>query len=76
MKLLDVNTIERNHCAMTGKKDLAPQKRLYRTHLMVQSPKILRKVMIPIVILMAGVYNNLIRSDIFKNINSETTFLE
>jgi len=52
------------------------EKRLYGTHLMVQSPKILRQAMNPIVILRAGVYNNEIKSDIFKNINSETIFLE
>jgi len=51
-------------------------KRLYGTRLMVQSPKVLRGVNCPVVILKAGVYNDEIKSDIIHNINSETTFLE
>lgn len=51
-------------------------KRLYGTQLTVQSPKMLREVMDPIVILKAGVYNDEIKSDILQNINSEATFFE
>lgn len=51
-------------------------KRLYGTSLMVQSPKILRNVMNPIVILKAGVYNAEIKKDILENINSTVKFLE
>ena len=51
-------------------------KRLYGTSLMVQSPKVLREVKNPIVILKAGVYNQEIKDDILGNINSAVTFLE
>jgi hypothetical protein len=51
-------------------------KRLYGTNLMVQSPKVLRDVSNPIVILKAGVYNTEIKKDILENINSTATFLE
>jgi hypothetical protein len=50
-------------------------KRLYGTDLKVHSPKILREVAEPWVILKAGVYNGEIRQDILENINSGTTFL-
>jgi hypothetical protein len=53
-------------------------KRLYGTSLMVQvqSPKVLRDVVKPVVILKAGVYNQEIKADILNNINASTTFLE
>lgn len=51
-------------------------KRLYGTNLTVQSPKVLREVNDPIVILKAGVYNQEIKDDILGNINSVVTFLE
>lgn len=51
-------------------------RRLYGTSLRVSSPKILREVDKPIVVLKAGVYNDEIRNDILKNINPATTFLE
>ena len=51
-------------------------KRLYGTSLMVQSPKVLRTVKNPIVILKAGVYNQEIKDDIFQNINSAVAYLE
>lgn len=51
------------------------QKRLYGTNLTVQSPKILKDINSPIVILKAGVYNNEIRDDILQNINSSVTFV-
>lgn len=51
-------------------------KRLYGTCLLVQSPKVLREVKEPIVILKAGVYNQEIKDDILGNINSVVTFLE
>jgi SAM-dependent methyltransferase len=51
-------------------------RRLYGTSLKVSSPKILREVDKPIIVLKAGVYNDEIRSDILKNINPAATFLE
>lgn len=50
-------------------------KRLYGTSLMVQSPKALRDVANPVVILKAGVYNKEIKEDILANINGSVTFL-
>ena len=51
-------------------------KRLYGTRLMAQSPKMLRDVANPSVILKAGVYSQEIKADILNNINASTTFLE
>ena len=51
-------------------------KRLYGTNLKVQSPKALRDVKDPIVILKAGVYNQEIKNDILLNINPSTIFLD
>lgn len=51
-------------------------KRLYGSALNVESPKVLKDVVNPIVILRAGVYNNEIKKDILVNINKLTTFLE
>ena len=51
-------------------------KRLYGTSLMVQSPKVLRNIMNPIVILKVGVYSAEIKKDILENINSKATFIE
>ena len=51
-------------------------RRLYGTNLMVDSPVCLKKVNEPIVILKAGVYNNEIKLDILRNINSAVIFLE
>ena len=51
-------------------------RRLYGTELKVASPKILKDVSDPIVILKAGVYNNEIKKDIIENINKTTTFFE
>tara|TARA_B100001093_G_C26820073_1_gene1011509 strand:- start:297 stop:1445 length:1149 start_codon:yes stop_codon:yes gene_type:complete len=51
-------------------------KRLYGTSMVVESPKILKGVKNPIVILKAGVYNREISTDILNNINSDTIFWE
>ena len=51
-------------------------KRLYGTNMMVQSPRVLRDVNKPSVILKAGVYNQEIKDDILGNINRFVTFLE
>jgi len=51
-------------------------KRLYGSSLIIKSPKILKEVSDPIVILNAGVYNNEIKSDIIDNINSSTIFIK
>ena len=57
--------------------DNSPQKqgrRLYGTNLMVFSPKILKEVKNPLVILRAANYNNEIKNDIIHNINDQTEF--
>jgi len=51
-------------------------KRLYGTPLSVQSPKVLREVAEPLVILKAGVYNEEVRLDILSDINPDTEFVE
>lgn len=51
-------------------------KRLYGTSLLVNSPKMLKDVISPIVILKAGVYNEEIKKDILENINPDVTFWE
>lgn len=50
-------------------------KRLYGTKINVNSPKILKNDVEPIVILKSGVFNQEIKEDIIKNINSKTIFL-
>lgn len=51
-------------------------RRLYGTNLMVQSPRVLKDVDNPAVILKAGVYNQEIKEDILNNINKFVTFFE
>ena len=51
-------------------------KRLYGTSLIVNSPKVLKNIELPVVILKAGVYNNEIKEDIITNINQNTIFWE
>lgn len=51
-------------------------RRLYGTALTVHSPRVLRDIEAPLVVLKAGVYNDEIRRDIEQNINSDATFLE
>lgn len=51
-------------------------KRLYGTHLVVQSPKVLKDIAQPTVILKAGIYNDEIRRDILQNIHAGCVFLE
>jgi hypothetical protein len=51
-------------------------RRLYGTGLTVCSPRVLRDVEAPLVVLKAGVYNEEIKRDIVRNINSDATFLE
>ena len=50
-------------------------KRLYGTNLKVKSPQILKKEEAPLVILKCGVYNNEIKNQIIKDINSKVIFL-
>jgi hypothetical protein len=50
-------------------------KRLYGSSLKVKSPQILKKEEAPLVILKCGVYNDEIKNQILKNINSKATFL-
>ena len=51
-------------------------KRLYGSNLVVQSPKILKDVKRPLVILKAGVYNTEIKEAILSDINDNVTFIE
>ena len=51
-------------------------KRLYGTSLMVESPKVLKSIDNPIVILKAGVYNDEIKKDILENINPDAEVWE
>lgn len=51
-------------------------RRLYGSKLMVLSPKILRNVDNPVVILRAGIYNEEIKKDILENINPNVIFWE
>ena len=50
-------------------------KRLYGTDLYVKSPNLLKNISNPLVILKAGTYNDEIKEDILKNINSNTDFI-
>jgi len=50
-------------------------KRLYGTTLYAESPKVLRGIKNPIVLLQAGPFSNEIKKDILENINSTTIFL-
>jgi hypothetical protein len=50
-------------------------KRLYGTSLVSKSPKILKDVQEPLVILRAGAYNDEIKKDILENINCKTIFI-
>ena len=49
-------------------------KRLYGTNMIVKTPKIIKDIPSPIIILKAGVYNDEIKEDIISNINSNTIF--
>ena len=50
--------------------------RLYVTDFLVKSPKVLKDVENPAVILKAGIYNEEIKSDVIKNINKNVKFWE
>jgi len=50
-------------------------KRLYGTSLHVRSPKVLKDLDAPVVILKTGVYNDEIKQDILRNINPNARFL-
>jgi SAM-dependent methyltransferase len=54
---------------------LKQEKRLYGTDLMVESPKVLKDIDNPIVILKAGLYEEEIKKDILENINNKTKFI-
>lgn len=51
-------------------------KRLYGTNLFIKSPKILRDLKEPIVVLRTAQFSKEIKDDILKNINSNTRFIE
>lgn len=66
-----------NHIVCLLDNDFNKQnKRLYGTQLLVNSPKILKDVAFPMVILKAGVYNEEIKNDILQNINANVAFWE
>jgi len=65
-----------NILSLLDNDPLKQGKRLYGTSLKVASPKILRNIANPLVILKAGVYNNEVRQDILTNINPGTVFIE
>ena len=48
---------------------------LYGTKIKVFSPNILSEISAPVVILRTGAYNNEIKKDILKNVNSKTKFI-
>ena len=50
-------------------------KRLYGTNFIVKSPKILKNISEPVVVLKAGQYTEEIKSDILENINPRTKFI-
>ena len=50
-------------------------KRLYGTDLLVKTPKILKDINKPIVLLKAGAYNKEIKDDILSNVNASTIFI-
>ena len=50
-------------------------KRLYGSKLYVKSPKVLKEIDEPIIILKAGTYNDEIKEDILKNINPKAKFI-
>jgi len=54
---------------------LKQEKRLYGTNLIVKSPKILKNIKNPIVILKTGIYDEEIKNDIITNINKNTIFI-
>ena len=60
-------------CILDNDK-LKQNKRLYGTELTVKSPKILKKIITPMVILKAGVYNSEIKKQLLK-INAKTKFI-
>lgn len=68
---LDVNRLD---CLLDNDKK-KQGKRLYGTNFKVAPPKILEKENDPVVILKAGIYNEEIKQDIIRNINSEVTFI-
>lgn len=49
-------------------------KRLYGTNLLVKSPRVLKNIKNPVIILKAGAYNKEISDDILNNINPDTIF--
>lgn len=68
---LNINKIE---CILDN--DTEKQgKRLYGSKLFVKSPKILKDINNPLIILKAGTYNNEIKEDILKNINPNAKFI-
>jgi len=67
-----------NNSKITSILDNSPLKigkRLYGSNMIVKSPKILKDLKNPIVILKAGPYNEEIKKDILENINSTTKFI-
>jgi len=74
--LIQMGLDTRNIISILDNDPNKQEKRLYGTSLKVMSPKILKEIENPIVILKAGFYNEEIKKDILENINSETSFFE
>ena len=70
------NGLEQSSVSCVLDNDTSKQgQRLYGTNLKVSSPKILKHINCPTVILKAGQYTEEIKKDILENINSKTRFI-
>ncbi|MHA2054956.1 MAG: class I SAM-dependent methyltransferase, partial [Candidatus Hodarchaeales archaeon] len=68
--------LSEKHFSFILDNDTAKQgERLYGTGLSVRSPRILKGLDSPLVVLKAGQYTQEIKNDILKNINSSTRFI-
>lgn len=75
-QLLSLGLDEKHIISIIDNDNCKCGKRLCGSHLIVESPQILRNCKSPVVILKMGAYSNEIRNDILNNINSSTEFLE
>lgn len=73
--LLKFGLSESSFLKVLDNDDKKQGQRLYGTNMMVESPKILKKIKQPIVLLKAGQYTKEIKKDILENINENTRFI-